>query len=184
MPKLSDAELHEFLGERRHLARIATLKPDGAPSVVPVWFVLEDGKILIAGRKQSAFNANIQRDSRVAITVDEEVGHSRKVLIEGRAEILVPPGRDDTWRDVLRRIADRYVDAESADTYLAATDDQPRALIGVDLASAKITTWRMPGEGEPLSGVWHKRYYEPGSKMAVAVESGKLDSVAGKFTPT
>jgi len=184
MPKLSDAELREFLGERSHLARIATLEPDGAPSVVPVWFVLENGKILIAGRKHSGFNANIQRDPRVAITVDEEVGNCRKVLIQGRAEIIVPPGRDDSWRDVLRRIADRYVNPDSAETYLAATDDQPRALIGVDLARAKITTWRMPREGEPLSGVWHKRYYEPGSKMAVAVESGKLDSVAGKFTPT
>ena len=68
MPKLSDAELREFLGERRHLARIATLRPDGAPSVVPVWFVLEDGKILIAvktwGRSTQTFAIDHEKLAR------------------------------------------------------------------------------------------------------------------------
>jgi hypothetical protein len=41
MPKLSDHEIAEFLSERGHLARIATVNADGAPSVVPVWFIVE-----------------------------------------------------------------------------------------------------------------------------------------------
>ncbi len=62
MPKLTTTERHEFLQERGHLARIATIKPDGSPSVVPVWFICQDGKILITPRKHSAFYANVQHD--------------------------------------------------------------------------------------------------------------------------
>ena len=94
MPKLSDKEMDAFLAERGHLARIATIATSGAPSVVPVWFIFENGKVLMTPRKHSIFLANIRRDPRVAITMDEEAGSYRKVLFEGRAEILYEVGRD------------------------------------------------------------------------------------------
>lgn len=172
MPKLSVDEMHAFLRERSHLARIATVRSDGSPSVVPVWFLHEDDKILITPRKHSAFYANIQQEPRVAITIDEEAARYRKVLVEGGAEILFPPGQDDRWRDVYRRLCCRYVDEESADHYMRETSDQPRALISVTLASAKVTTWRMPASDEPYTGIWHKRYYDKGTKMAESAASG------------
>jgi len=166
MPKLSDDEIAEFLGERGHLARIATVRADGSPSVVPVWFIFEGGKVLITPRKHSAFLANLQREPRVAITIDEDQGRYRKVLFEGSAEVLYEVGEDRQWDAVYRRIACRYIDAASADYYLNETKDQPRALIGVDRAKAKVTTWRMPTENEPYSGIWARRYYDAGTKMA------------------
>ena len=144
MPKLSDQEINEFLAERGHLARIATVTPAGAPSVVPVWFIHETGKILITPRKHSAFLANIRTEPRVAITVDEDAGRYRKVLFEGTAELLFEVGQDRQWDDVYRRIAVRYIDEGSADYYLSETRDQPRALIGLTIARAQVTTWRMP----------------------------------------
>lgn len=181
MPKLTDTEIQEFLQERGHLVRIATIQADGSPSVVPVWFVYEGGKILITPRKYSAFYANIQRDPRVAVTVDEDTGRYRKVLVEGNVEILFTPGHDDQWRDIYQRITCRYVDEQSADYYLTETLDQPRALIGIELAEAKVTTWRMPKEGEAYVGIWHKRYYEAGSKMRQLTEVGESASSGGKL---
>jgi len=181
MPKLSQSEMQEFLQERGHLARIATLRPDKAPDVVPVWFVFEGGKILITPRKHSAFYANLKHDPRVAITIDEQTGPYRKVLIHGCAEILFEPGRDDQWRDIYRRITCRYIDDQSADYYLGETIDQARALIGVDLSKAEVTTWRMPKEGEPYSGIWHKRYYDFGTKMADMVAAGKSAGTGDKL---
>lgn len=171
MPKLSDHEIAEFLGERGHLARIATVRGDGSPSVVPVWFIFEGGKVLITPRKHSAFLADVLREPRVAITIDEDQGRYRKVLFEGKAEVLFPVGEDRKWDDVYRRIACRYIDEASADYYLTETKDQPRALIGVDRAKAKVTTWRMPTENEPYSGIWARRYYDAGTKMANAATS-------------
>jgi len=166
MPKLSDQEINEFLDERGHLARIATVTSAGAPSVVPVWFIRENGKILITPRKHSAFLTNIRGEPRVAITVDEDAGRYRKVLFEGLAELLFEVGQDRQWDDVYRRIAVRYIDEGSADYYLTETRDQPRALIGLTIAKAKVTTWRMPSADEPYTGIWAQRYYEPGTKMA------------------
>ena len=122
MPKLSVAERDVFLQERGHLARIATLQEDGSPSVVPVWFVYEDGKKSSSPRANTRLSgANIQQDARVAITVDEESGVYRKVLVEGKAEVLYPLGHDDEWRDIYRRITLRYVDETSGDYYLTET---------------------------------------------------------------
>ena len=166
MPRLSSHEMEEVLRERGHLARIATISADGAPSVVPVWFVHETGKILITPRSRSAFYANVRRDPRVAVTIDEAANVYRKVIVEGRAEILFEPGRDDEWRDIYRRIARRYVDDDAAEFYIQETIDQPRALIGIDLRTAKVTTWRMPKGDEPYTGIWASRYYEPGTKMS------------------
>lgn len=165
MPKLSPKEIEEFLNERGHLARIATLKPDGAPSVVPVWFLYESGKIHITPRKHSEFGRNLRRDPRVAITVDEDSGVYRKVIVEGRVQFLYEDGEDAKWRDLYRRISCRYVDDTSADYYINETIDQPRSLVATELAAAKVTTWRMPREGEPYTGIWAKRYYVDGSKM-------------------
>lgn len=166
MPKLSQIEIDDFLAERNHLARIATVRADGAPTVVPVWFIHERGHVLITPRKHSAFLANLRREPRVAITIDEDTGLYRKVLVEGVAKILHEVGEDRKWDDVYRRIACRYVDEAGADFYLSETRDQPRALIGVEFATAKVTTWRMPNADEPYSGIWARRYYDKGTKMA------------------
>ena len=181
MPKLTLDETREFLDERGHLARIATVTLAGAPSVVPVWFIHEAGRILITPRKHSAFYANVRRDPRVAVTVDEDAARYRKVLVEGLAEILYEPGQDDEWRDIYRRIATRYVDQDSADYYLTETLDQRRALIGVSLALAKVTTWRMPNEGEPYTGIWASRYYDRGTKMAKQAQGGAAGATGNKL---
>lgn len=183
MPKLTEQEQMAFLAERGHLARIATVAKGGAPSVVPVWFVFEEGKILITPRKHSAFYQNIKHEPRVAITIDEDTGRYRKILFEGKAEILYEVGQDRKWDDIYRRIACRYVDEASADFYLTETKDQPRALIGVDGAKAKVTTWRMPGEDEPYSGIWARRYYDSGTKMADAVKT-KQSATGAKLKVT
>ena len=172
MPKLTEQEIDEFLDERGHLARIATVRADGSPSVVPVWFLYEGGKIHITPRKHSEFGRNLRRDPRTAITIDEEAGPYRKVIVEGRVEFLYEDGNDAKWRDLYRRISCRYVDDASADYYINETIDQPRALFAIELAKAKVTTWRMPREGEPYTGIWAKRYYVEGSKMRKQAESG------------
>jgi PPOX class probable F420-dependent enzyme len=166
MPKLSDQEMWDFLDERGHLLRLATIDDDGMPRLVPVWFTGRDGSILFTPRAESVFLANLRRDPRIALSVDEDPLPYRKVSVQGRAEIVYDVGNDDEWRDVYREIACRYIDDDAADRYLAATDDQPRALVSVDLTAARVSTWRMPVDDEPGKGIWARRYYATGSKMA------------------
>lgn len=168
MPKLTEQETAEFLSERGRLARIGTVDDDGMPRVLPLWFVVEGGRVLFTPRSPAVIWRNILRDPRVGISIDEEAPPWRKVSVQGVADVVHPPGDDDAWREVYRRIAKRYVPDAAADAYVDGTDDQPRALCAVDLAAAatRITTWRMPVRGEDPRGVWAKRYFLPGTKWS------------------
>ncbi|MCC7363793.1 MAG: pyridoxamine 5'-phosphate oxidase family protein [Dehalococcoidia bacterium] len=166
MPRLTPEEREAFLATPGILCRIATLKEDGAPAVTPIWYIYEDGKVFVTPRRESAWLWNLKRDPRVAITIDEEAHPYRKVVIEGVAQLAYDLGHDDEWRDQYRRIARRYVPPEGAEHYIQETIDQPRALIAVPLEGSKVQTWRMPVPGEEYRGIWHDRYYVPGSKMA------------------
>ena len=166
MPALNPDERAAFLAQPGVLVRIATIRPDGAPHVTPAWFIHESGEILITPRKESAWLAHLRRDPRIALTIDEEAGPYRKITVEGVARIAYDLGRDAEWRDTYRRIACRYVPEAGAEHYIQETIDQPRALIAVPFEGSNVRSWRMPLEGEAYTGIWHKRYYVPGSKMA------------------
>jgi len=168
MPKMTPGEVQAFLAEPGHLLRVATVDADGMPRNVPIWYVFHEGRIVFTPRAHSVFLANLLRDPRVGLTIDEDPLPYRKVTVQGRAELLYGTGRDDEWRDLYRAIAYRYIPKDQADDYVQNTIDQPRALLGVPLAGAgaKTLTWRMPLEGEDGTGIWHRRYYVDGSIMA------------------
>ena len=170
MPKMSDDEVRTFLGEPGHLVRIGTVDADGMPRVVPTWFVLVDGEVLFTPRGPAAFLANIRRDARIGLSIDEDPLPYRKVTVQGRARIVHEPGHDEVWRDLYRTIAKRYVPAERADAYVDGTIDQPRALIAVPLAGSVVTTWRMPLDDEDQTGIWHRRYFLDGTMMAALAD--------------
>lgn len=168
MPKLSDDELEAFLDERGHLARIATVDPDGFPRVLPLWFIRDGSRILFTPRSPAVIWKNIEREPKVGMTIDESDQPYRKVVVQGFVDVVHPPGEDDAWRDLYRSIAKRYTADWFADDYVDGTDDQPRALCAVDLTAetSRVSTWRMPVAGEDRRGVWAKRYYLPGTKWS------------------
>lgn len=168
MPKLTETEVDALLSEPGHLARIATVDDDGMPRVVPLWFIKRDGRLLFTPREPAIIWRNLQRDPRLAITIDEEAHPWRKVTVQGVADVVFHPGDDDEWRDLYREIARRYVPEGAADEYVDGTDDQPRALCAVALSAdtTRMSTWRMPYRGEDIRQVWHRRYYAPGTRWA------------------
>ena len=167
MPQLTSDELSAFLDEPGHLLRLATTDEDGFPRLVPIWFIRQGDDILFTPRGPSVFLANIRRDPRVGLSIDEDPLPYRKVTVQGTARIVHDVGHDDEWRDLYRSIAKRYVPAEAADAYVDGTIDQPRALIAVPLGGAsRTTTWRMPVDDEDGTGIWHRRYYVDGTQFA------------------
>ena len=168
MPRLTTDEIAALLAEPGHLARIATVDDDGMPRVVPLWFIEREQRLFFTPREPAVIWRNLLRDPRVGISIDEEAHPWRKVTVQGVVDIVHQPGEDDAWRDLYREIARRYVPGGAADEYVDGTDDQPRALCAVDLgaASTSLTSWRMPYRGEDIRGVWHNRYYAPGTRWS------------------
>jgi PPOX class probable F420-dependent enzyme len=166
MPVLTSEEQRAFLEEPGVLMRIAVVREDGSPLVTPIWFLYEDDAIYFTPRENSAWFRCLRRDPRAALCIDEQPLPYRKVLVEGRAELVHDLGEDDAWRDLYRRIATRYVPPAGAEAYIQDTIDQPRGLYRVRLGDAKVTSWRMPIAGEPAAGIWHPRYYRPKTKLS------------------
>jgi PPOX class probable F420-dependent enzyme len=115
---MSAEELSAFL-DQQHTCRFATTGPDG-PHVAPVWFVWDGQAIWVYSLTRSQRWANVARDPRVAVVIDD--GHHyhelRGIEIEGEATMVGPvprtgePGEDDTeLADPERRMAAKYFDA-------------------------------------------------------------------------
>jgi nitroimidazol reductase NimA-like FMN-containing flavoprotein (pyridoxamine 5'-phosphate oxidase superfamily) len=159
MPAMTPSDVETFLAEPGHLLRLATVDGDGAPYVVPIWFLFRDGRILVTPRERSAWWGHVQGDRRVALTVDEVDPPYRKVVVQDEATILHEPGDDDAWRDTYRDIVLRYLPEDAADAYLGGTRTVRRALLAIPCDPASVTTWRMPLEGEDPRAIWARRYW-------------------------
>ncbi|MBI4469648.1 MAG: PPOX class F420-dependent oxidoreductase [Acidobacteria bacterium] len=62
---------------------LATLMPDGAPQVTPVWCDREGEDVLVNSAKGRRKDLNMRRDPRVAITIVDPVNPYRYVEIRG-----------------------------------------------------------------------------------------------------
>ncbi len=165
MPVMSDAERDAFLIEPGILMRMATVDSDGRPLVVPIWFIRHGDDICFTPRQASEWLAHVRVNPQVALCIDDQNAPYRKVVVRGVARIVHDVGEDDTWRDLYRQIARRYVPPEAADLYVDTTDDQPRALLAVSLPESDVRSWRMPVEGEAYRGIWASRYYTPDARI-------------------
>ena len=86
--RMTDAEMAEFLAAERTL-QVASIGPDGAPHLVPMWFVTIDGRIAMWTYAKSQKAQNLRRDPRLTCLAEagEAYGELRGVSIAGRAEL-------------------------------------------------------------------------------------------------
>jgi PPOX class probable F420-dependent enzyme len=107
-------ETRAFLLEGTRTAALATVRADGRPHVAPVWFTLDGDDLLFTTGENTIKGANLQREERVALMVDDEVPPFAFVSIEGDVSISDDL---DTMRHWATRIAARYMGEAQADAY-------------------------------------------------------------------
>jgi PPOX class probable F420-dependent enzyme len=78
-----DQKVEAFL-KGKHFGKLGTVMKDGSPHVTPIWYILEDGKIVVNTTTSRVKYFNIKRDNRVCFLVDD--GY-RYVILFGRARI-------------------------------------------------------------------------------------------------
>lgn len=84
---MTPAERDAFLREAR-IARLVTLRPDGSPTVHPIWFDWDGKTATIFTSRASQKLQRIGRDPRVALCVANETGEPEWwVTIEGSATV-------------------------------------------------------------------------------------------------
>ena len=122
MAEMSKAEVVRFLMQGTFTGKLATVKKDGTPHVVPIWFVIENGKgigkagnIILTTGVSSVKANNIRYDSRVSICIDDQQFPYSFVTIHGTAKIY--PYKQKEVVEWATKIAERYVGKKNAKKY-------------------------------------------------------------------
>jgi PPOX class probable F420-dependent enzyme len=109
MASMTQDERDEFL-KGTWIAKLATLNADGSPNIVPVWYEWTGSDVLLFTTRGTAKVRRIERDSRVALSVEAPAGAMEAwVTIEGTASIEA----EGAW-DLILRLTPKYYDAERA----------------------------------------------------------------------
>lgn len=117
------------------LGVIATLRADGSPHAVPVWYGWDGDVVSIWTHHDRAWVRNLRRDPRVAFTAQQAQPPYGAVLVRGRADMSAPGANVDAD---IRRIAGRYLPERERDSYIGAW---PQLRTVVRVHPATIRGW-------------------------------------------
>jgi len=136
MTLMSKAEVAGFLMQGTFTGKLATVKKDGSPHVVPIWFIVENGKrtsksenIILTTGSESVKASNIQRDSRVSICGDDQKPPYSFVTIHGIAKIS--PYKQKEVLEWATKIAERYMDKKNSKMYGEVNSGEGTVLVRI-----------------------------------------------------
>lgn len=156
--RMTTEEMNEFL-RGPWLARLACLKPDGWPYVVPVWYHWDGVGFWVVPRARSAWAHYMALDPRVSLVVDEPDPPIRKVMCEGTAVVVeagVGPyldnGEPSLWNKIGEKYTGpRYLGEERSKEYRGSVNVEPCWTFKI--VPRKIVTWQ--------GFDWASRYKHP-----------------------
>lgn len=131
--------------------KLATVKKDGSPHVVPIWFVLDSRNkknarvfdIVFTTGSTSVKAKNIQRDNRVSICVDDQTPPFSFVTVYGIAKIH--HYKQNMLFKLASQIALRYVGKDKAEEYGRRNSTKGEVLVRIKpkkiIAEKDIAGW-------------------------------------------
>jgi PPOX class probable F420-dependent enzyme len=86
---MSDEEFWQFV-ESQKTVQVATVQRDGSPHLMPLWFAVEDGAIVLETFSKSQKVKNLERDPRITLLFEDgdEYNALRGASIGTRAELV------------------------------------------------------------------------------------------------
>jgi len=101
MTAIPDA--YDDLFERETLAHFATVLPDGAPHVVPVWIDRDGDHLLVNTVRGTRKERNLRQDRRVALSVVDPDDPTRFLAVRGEVVEATEEGAVDHVDELARR---------------------------------------------------------------------------------
>lgn len=134
MPRMKLDDLEHFL-DQPITGVIATLRRDGRPYTVPVWWLWNDGAMWLTGTVNRVWCKQLIRDPRASLCIESGPPMTGHVEVDGRAEALLLP-EFDIW-PISRLLAEKYVglgdpaNAGAVDRFFANMQTEPRMLFRI-----------------------------------------------------
>jgi PPOX class probable F420-dependent enzyme len=114
MQEMTHAEYRKFILEGTRTGKLATVRKDGRPHIVPIWYDLDGDTIVFTTGVKSVKATNMMRDPQVCICIDDQSPPFAFVQIEGKAVLRDNLDELIYWAT---RIGGRYMGAELAEAY-------------------------------------------------------------------
>lgn len=111
---MSREEALEFLSEGTRTGKVATVRQDGRPHVVPIWFIVDGDDLVFTTWHRSVKALNLTRNSWAALVADLEEPPYAHVTVEGRVSISDDP---DELEEYATRIGARYMGEDRAEEF-------------------------------------------------------------------
>jgi PPOX class probable F420-dependent enzyme len=109
MPATLD-QFRDLLTQKKPLAALATIMPDGTPQVTPVWFDYDGKRLRVNTAKGRVKARNMQEGSSVALAIVDPDNPYRYVQVRGRVAVATENGADEHIDSLARKYLgqDRY----------------------------------------------------------------------------
>ena len=139
--KLTEDEQRELLAAER-IVTVATHGPRGWPHVMPLWYVLREGRIWVWTYAKSQKARNLERDPRATLLVETGVEYQelRGVQIEAEAHLR----RDfDTVLEFAKELTVRYaegIDSVEGDAAEGLKAQAPKR-VAIEFEPKRVATW-------------------------------------------
>jgi hypothetical protein len=114
MAGMDRAQVRKFLSYGTRTGKLATVRADGTPHVVPIWFVLDGDDVVFTTHESSVKAKALLSDGRVAICVDDQTPPYSYVTVTGIVETTTDPEQLRHWAT---RIGGRYMGEHRADEF-------------------------------------------------------------------
>jgi PPOX class probable F420-dependent enzyme len=109
----------------KNFAFLATIMPDGAPHVAPVWIDREGDTILVNTAMGRVKQRNVTREPRVALSIADQNNMYDKIVIHGRVVSQTLEGADAH----IDKLAKKYI---GKDKYPWRAPEEKRVIIKID----------------------------------------------------
>ena len=106
MPRMDADTQDEFLAQP-HVGVIASIRQDGRPYTVPVWFHWDGEFVWLTGTESRVWCQQIMRDPRVSLCVEAMAPVAGHIGIDGSAQVL-KSDEFDIW-PMSETLAQKYV---------------------------------------------------------------------------
>lgn len=135
MPRMKEDVVAQFLDEP-HVGVIASVRKNGMPYTVPIWWLHEDGAFWITGTTNRVWCKQLKRNPVCSLCIEALAPLPGFVSIDGHATAFELPDFD-IW-PTSRRLAEKYVGAsnpeqpEAVEKFFANMQTEPRLLFRIE----------------------------------------------------